>query len=116
MRQLAYVVVRSNGQGQCVEVGSNDQILIRDTKLGEASPVLFVLPINWQLFVDHVRTGGVLSGFPTVEFAGGEIRMRTDSSGPVLSYSPAEWDAFVAGVELGEFDLDQEGKLPALAL
>ncbi|MFI6496858.1 DUF397 domain-containing protein [Nonomuraea typhae] len=37
----------------------------------------------------------------------GNIALRDgkDQGGPVLVYSPAEWDAFVEGVKAGEFDL-----------
>lgn len=33
---------------------------------------------------------------------------------PVLLYTKAEWDAFLAGVANGEFTLDENGRLPAL--
>jgi hypothetical protein len=41
------------------------------------------------------------------------ITMRDGSKpdGPVLVFTPAEWDAFVAGVRDGEFDLDETGAL-----
>jgi hypothetical protein len=33
------------------------------------------------------------------------VRDSKDRSGPVLVFTPAEWDAFVAGAKDGEFDL-----------
>ncbi len=33
------------------------------------------------------------------------VRDSKDRSGPVLVFTPAEWDAFVAGARGGEFDL-----------
>ena len=44
------------------------------------------------------------------------ITMRDGSKpdGPVLVFTPAEWDAFVAGVRDGEFDLDEDGQLVEL--
>lgn len=33
------------------------------------------------------------------------VRDSKDRSGPVLVFTPAEWDAFVAGAKGGEFDL-----------
>jgi hypothetical protein len=33
------------------------------------------------------------------------IRDGKDPDGPVLTLTPAEWDAFVAGVKDGEFDV-----------
>ena len=32
------------------------------------------------------------------------VRNSRDPAGPVLVFTAAEWDAFVAGVKLGEFD------------
>lgn len=32
------------------------------------------------------------------------IRDSKDRSGPVLTFSPTEWEAFLAGVRSGEFD------------
>lgn len=36
----------------------------------------------------------------------GQVKVRDskDPSGPVLSFTPDEWDAFTAGVRNGEFD------------
>ncbi len=33
------------------------------------------------------------------------MRDSKDPDGPALTFTPAEWDAFVAGVNDGEFDL-----------
>jgi hypothetical protein len=33
-----------------------------------------------------------------------EVRDSKDQSGPVLTFSPADWLAFVGGVREGEFD------------
>ena len=34
------------------------------------------------------------------------VRDSKDPDGPKLTFAPAEWDAFTAGVRIGEFDLD----------
>jgi hypothetical protein len=34
------------------------------------------------------------------------LRNSDDPDGPALIFTPAEWDAFVAGVLAGEFDLE----------
>ncbi len=41
-----------------------------------------------------------------IAFVDGHIAMRSsaDPDGPVLIFTPAEWDAFVLGVRDGEFD------------
>jgi hypothetical protein len=33
------------------------------------------------------------------------VRDSKDPNGPALNFTPAEWEAFVAGVRDGEFDL-----------
>jgi hypothetical protein len=32
------------------------------------------------------------------------VRDSKQAAGPMLSFTPAEWEAFVAGVKAGEFD------------
>ena len=39
------------------------------------------------------------------------VRDARDPGGPALVFTPGEWDAFVAGVRNGEFDLDDAGRL-----
>lgn len=40
----------------------------------------------------------------------GQVKVRDskDKSGPVLTYTRAEWSAFIDGVKDGEFDLPEE--------
>jgi Domain of unknown function (DUF397) len=33
-----------------------------------------------------------------------KVRNSRDANGPILRFTPAEWDAFLAGVRNGEFD------------
>jgi len=42
-----------------------------------------------------------------VAFVDGKVAVRDskDRRGPVLVFTPAEWEAFVGGVRDGEFDL-----------
>ena len=42
------------------------------------------------------------------------LRDAAHPDGPTLVFTPAEWDAFVAGVRDGEFDLDEDGSLVEL--
>jgi hypothetical protein len=37
------------------------------------------------------------------------VRDTKDRTGPVLSFTPGEWLAFLAGVRNGEFDLPEGG-------
>ena len=52
------------------------------------------------------RSGGYSDNCVEVAFAGGAVAMRDskDRSGPVLVFTTAEWQAFVAGARNGEFD------------
>ena len=45
----------SNGGGECVEVGSADRVLVRDTK-DRSGPVLRFSPTAWRRFADQVET------------------------------------------------------------
>jgi hypothetical protein len=42
------------------------------------------------------------------------LRDGNNPNSPKLVFTPAEWDAFVAGVRDGEFDLDEDGALVEL--
>ena len=49
---------RSGAQGDCVEVGSAPGIVgVRDSKLGEGSPVLVVSRRRWADFASALRAG-----------------------------------------------------------
>lgn len=48
---------RSSGNGSCVEVRLVDQVQVRDTKLGEQSPILGVAPGAWASFAADVTRG-----------------------------------------------------------
>lgn len=39
----------------CVEVARDTAVLVRDSKLGEASPVVSVTPAGWTAFVNSLR-------------------------------------------------------------
>jgi hypothetical protein len=42
------------------------------------------------------------------------LRDGANPNSPTLVFTPAEWEAFVAGVRDGEFDLDEDGALVEL--
>lgn len=103
---------RSNPSGNCVEVrrsGSGALVLIRDTKLGEDSPV-FDFPVeDFQNFVKEIKEGMALPQSRWIEvYPRGTdmvISDRRQPFGDKLVFTPDEWKAFVGGVEDGEFDL-----------
>lgn len=49
---------RSGGQQDCVEVADHvaGRTVVRDTKLGGASPVLAFAPESWRAFVASVKS------------------------------------------------------------
>ena len=51
------------------------------------------------------------NGRVEVTFLDGRVAIRdsNDPEGPVLMFTPVEWEAFVGGVRLGEFDLSLLG-------
>jgi hypothetical protein len=53
------------------------------------------------------RSGPYSDNCVEVAFVGGAIAMRDskDPDGPVLVFTPDEWNAFVGGTKDGEFDL-----------
>ncbi|GIJ47208.1 DUF397 domain-containing protein [Virgisporangium aliadipatigenens] len=54
------------------------------------------------------RSGPYSDNCVEIAFVDGAIAMRDSKhpTGPVLVFTPAEWDAFVEGAKDGEFDLD----------
>jgi hypothetical protein len=59
----------------------------------------------WQTTPDPDGTPGRIG----VAFVDDLIGMRdmAEEGGPVLVFTPAEWDAFLGGVQDGEFDLEE---------
>jgi hypothetical protein len=55
------------------------------------------------------RSGGNGGSCVEVRVHDGRIQTRDskDPDGPVLTFTPAEWSAFICGVRDGEFDLDR---------
>lgn len=68
------------------------------------------MPANDELrWVKSSRSGGDNACVEVAVQPDGSAFVRDSKSGdagPVLSFTPAEWRAFVAGVHDGEFDLD----------
>jgi Domain of unknown function (DUF397) len=60
---------------------------------------------QWQ---KSSRSGPHSDNCVEIAFIGGGVAMRDSKhpEGPVLLFTPAEWDAFVAGAKDGEFDVE----------
>jgi Domain of unknown function (DUF397) len=62
-------------------------------------------PYEWRKSSHTVSSGNcveVAANVPGVV----AVRDSKDPNGPKLTFAPAEWDAFTAGVRAGEFELD----------
>ena len=54
---------KSNNNGSCVEIQADGQggVNVRDSKLGDQSPILTFTASEWDAFVDGVRAGELTS-------------------------------------------------------
>ena len=50
---------RSNNNGACAQVRADGQggVQVRDSKLGEASPILSFTAVEWSAFLDGAKDG-----------------------------------------------------------
>lgn len=107
------------GNGACVEVMlDGDRVLVRDSKLGNDSPVIRYALRDWQrLIVERVKAGidptGLYEPYEIdAEVPAGGVALAWLAADPttdvlaVLTFTRAEWDAFLAGVEDGDFDFE----------
>ncbi|WP_216916879.1 DUF397 domain-containing protein [Nocardia noduli] len=104
---------RSNNGNQCVEVRFvGDVVSVRDSKYRRDpaallcdEPIITVTATEWTSFLTVLASGGSAEG-PTA------LTALTTSDGATslrhgeitLTYTPEEWNAFIAGVRDGEFD------------
>jgi hypothetical protein len=68
--------------------------------------------LNWRKASYSASNGG---GCVEVADHDGMILVRDtkdNGQGTVHRFTRAEWEAFTAGVQAGEFDLDESGRLP----
>ena len=110
---------RSNNGNQCVEVRFvGDVVLVRDSKYRRDpaallcdEPIITVTATEWTSFLTVLASGGSVEG-PTAPTTPTALTALTTSDGTTslrhgditLTYTPEEWDAFIAGVRDGEFD------------
>lgn len=94
----------------CVEVGHEDgRVLVRDSKLGDLSPVFAFTPAGWRVFATVAagwdRESIVLASGVTISKLTGVVGHACicDDRLRHLHFTWEEWDAFVKGVEAGEF-------------
>ncbi|MCM3884309.1 DUF397 domain-containing protein [Frankia sp. R82] len=61
-------------------------------------------PLHWRKSSYSGGTGGNCVEVATLPDGGRAVRDSKQPDGPVLSFTPTEWAAFVAGARDGEFD------------
>lgn len=104
--------------GACVEVSTGDgRVLVRDSKLGDESPVIEFTPSEWRSFLvvaqEWDRTSSVLIQRLQLMHTQGIgtdlpvcISYAADSSQPHLHFTWEEWSAFCEGVKADEFNVE----------
>lgn len=98
------------GNGDCVEVARDgDRVLVRDSKLGDDSPVQAWPVKEWTELLRAIRTD---SGRRAWKWSGdfSSVELAHDFDEPLV-FSESEWDAFLEGVLAGDFE---PGNLPRL--
>lgn len=91
-------------------------VLVRDSKLGEGSPLIRFRPEQWRAYVAQVIEGGMEFDPTPHTFTAPSGQTRDDcqyvlrdpaNPGNVLRFHPAEADAFRTGCAAGEFNYSQ---------
>jgi predicted secreted Zn-dependent protease len=60
-------------------------------------------PLTWKKSTFSMGNGDCVEA-ADLEKAGVALRDSKDQTGPVLMFTPSEWQAFISGVKAGEFD------------
>jgi uncharacterized protein DUF397 len=96
--EVAYRKATASGSNGCVEVATDPacgQVLVRDSKLGDASPVLGFTLRQWTVLL-------LMAGQFHVDWFPWQAWF------PGLEFNQAEREAFIDGARRGEFDLSAE--------
>lgn len=103
---------RSNNGNQCVEVRfAGDAVLIRDSKFRRNpanrtadEPVITVTASEWTSFLNLLTSARWQPGAHPLVVQSSPAGTTLCCGAITLTYTPAEWEAFVDGVHDGEFD------------
>jgi hypothetical protein len=96
----------SSDSANCVEVKNDDGVIyMRDSKLGDKSPLLRFAVSSWWRFIDPI----VYMKDPrqVTRWTDGTVVVATSDRSPQQRYTADEWKAFEYGVRAGEFDPDR---------
>lgn len=98
----------SNPSQECVEVKFDGNLVhIRDSKDHGAGPVITIGVEHWPGVLAEAlghANAGSNRAVRIERGADGCVQLQELGSNVILAYTSAEWTAFVAGVEAGEFD------------
>ncbi|WP_330251529.1 DUF397 domain-containing protein [Nocardia sp. NBC_00565] len=105
-----FTSTRSNNGNQCVEVRfDGDAVLIRDSKYRRnpanrpaEEPIITITASQWTSFINLLNSGRSHTELIAHTTADGATTLRYGDI--TLTYTPEEWDAFLAGAGEGEFD------------
>jgi hypothetical protein len=91
--------------GDCVQVRHDDGVVyVRDSKLGDDSPVQEWPLTYWEFLCDAIVADlPRFSGYRKLDDGGVELRWAHIHPAPLI-FDAGEWKAFVYGVRAGEFD------------
>ncbi|MGI8305576.1 DUF397 domain-containing protein [Saccharopolyspora hattusasensis] len=100
----------SNPSQNCVEIRFADGLVhVRDSKDRGEGPVISAPGNAWSTLLAEVAGRLPVGTSGTIRIVhrtdGGADLQSLPARSLTLSYTAAEWDAFVAGVRAGEFDL-----------
>jgi hypothetical protein len=97
--------------GDCVQVRrEQDLVYVRDSKLGDNSPVLRFTGVAWWVLTDAIVTAKDYMAVRHRSIAyepDGHVLLSTSVQSPQLRFDADEWKAFVYGCRAGEFDPDR---------
>lgn len=94
--------VSACAQGGCVEVAhAEGRVLVRDSKLGDESPVIEFTPELWMDLLDDIRD----DTWPSMWWRINDTVAWTHGGVP-LRFSVEEIEAFEEGVKAGRFDVE----------
>jgi len=108
-----FTSTRTNNGNQCVEIRFDGaRVLIRDSKFRRHpanrpadEPVITVTASEWTAFLDVVLGGAAATAAAALTAVSlGDGRTTIRGGAVELTYTPGEWDAFIAGARDGEFD------------
>ncbi len=101
---------RACSNGACVEAArdNNGRVLVRDSKQGDASPIITYTAQQWaERVIDPIRNDDELADIYATRPGDGGDRVAVWSyDGVDLTFTEDEWQAFNDAVQAGYFDFE----------